>query len=69
MYSFSCLVSEWLGRGLVAQGFDPKKNAYNNSWQPYLSYWGAAWTLFFIFINGFEVFWDFNASGFLTSCE
>jgi len=53
---------------LVAQGFDPKKNAYNNSWQPYLSYWGAAWTLFFIFINGFEVFWDFNASGFLTSC-
>ena len=27
------------------------------------------WTALFILINGFEVFWKFNASNFLTSCE
>ncbi|CAA7269266.1 unnamed protein product [Cyclocybe aegerita] len=56
-----------VGRGLLAQGYDPKKNSYNNSWQPYVAYWGAGWTLFFIIINGFTVFWDFNAAGFLTA--
>ncbi|KAF4611143.1 hypothetical protein D9613_007110 [Agrocybe pediades] len=54
-------------KGLLAQGFDPKSNAYHNSWQPYLSYWGMGWTMFFILVNGFTVFWHFNASGFFTA--
>jgi len=54
-------------RGLLAQGYDPTKNAYNNRLQPYLAYWGCGWILFFILINGFAVFWHFNATGFLTA--
>lgn len=53
---------------MIAQGFDLTKNSYHNRFQPYVSYWGAGWTLFFIFINGFEVFWNFNATDFLTAC-
>lgn len=56
------------GRGLLAQGYDPASNAYHNKMQPYIAYWGAAWTLFFIFVNGFAVFWNFTAAGFLTAC-
>lgn len=37
--------------------------------QPWLSIWGAFWTGLFIIINGFDVFWNFNASDFLTACE
>lgn len=55
------------GNGLIAQGFDLKKNAYNNTWQPYLSYWGVFWTTFFILITGFQVFWKFNAADFFTA--
>jgi amino acid transporter len=54
-------------RGLLAQGYDMTKNSYHNRFQPYVAYWGAGWTLFFIIINGFEVFWNFNATGFLTA--
>jgi len=54
-------------RGLTAQGYDPSKNSYNNRWQPYVAYWGAGWTLFFILINGLTVFWKFTASGFFTA--
>ncbi|KDR80803.1 hypothetical protein GALMADRAFT_1108102 [Galerina marginata CBS 339.88] len=54
-------------RGLLAQGYDPANNSYHNRWQPYIAYWGAGWTLFFILINGFSVFWDFTAAGFLTA--
>ncbi|KII86065.1 hypothetical protein PLICRDRAFT_178353 [Plicaturopsis crispa FD-325 SS-3] len=54
-------------RGMKAQGFDRTKLAYSNRLQPYLSYWGIFWTTLFILINGFEVFWDFNAAGFITS--
>jgi len=53
---------------MKAQGFDLKKNAYNNRFQPYLAYWGVFWTLLFILINGHSVFWHFNASEFLTAC-
>ena len=53
---------------MIAQGFDLTKNAYNNRLQPYVAYWGVFWTLFFILVNGYAVFWDFNASGFLTAC-
>ena len=53
---------------MKAQGFDLTKNAYNNRFQPYVAYWGIFWTLFFIFVNGYAVFWSFNASGFLTAC-
>ena len=54
-------------RGLKAQGIDRTKNVYHGPFQPYLAYWGIFWTLIFILINGFTVFWDFNASDFLTS--
>lgn len=54
---------------MLAQGFDLTKNSYHNRLQPYVAYWGAAWTLFFILINGFAVFWHFDAAGFLTACE
>ena len=56
-------------RGMKAQGFDRTKNAYYSPLQPYLAYWGIFWTAFFMLINGFTVFWDFNASDFLTSCS
>ncbi|RPD64510.1 general amino acid permease 1 [Lentinus tigrinus ALCF2SS1-7] len=54
-------------RGFKAQGLDRKKLSYHNRLQPYLSYWGVFWITILILINGFEVFWDFNASGFLTA--
>ncbi|KAF8645075.1 hypothetical protein AX16_008133 [Volvariella volvacea WC 439] len=54
-------------RGMKAQGFDLRKNVYNNPLQPYLAYWGIGWTIFFILVNGFKVFFDFNASDFFTS--
>jgi amino acid transporter len=54
-------------RGLIAQGYDPAANSYHNRMQPYVAYWGAAWTLFFILINGFAVFWHFGAAKFLTA--
>lgn len=55
-------------RGMKAQGFDRRKLSYNSGLQPWLSYWGIFWTTLFILINGYAVFWDFNASGFLTAC-
>lgn len=54
-------------RGMKAQGFDLTKNAYNNRFQPYVAYWGMFWTGFFILINGYAVFWNFTASGFLIA--
>jgi len=54
-------------KGLLAQGYDPTTNSYHNRFQPYISYWGAGWTMFFILVNGFSVFWHFNASGFFTA--
>ncbi|KAG5722987.1 Dicarboxylic amino acid permease [Termitomyces sp. T112] len=54
-------------RGMKAQGRDLKANVYHNPLQPFVAYWGIFWTLFFILVNGFAVFFDFNASGFLTS--
>jgi len=54
-------------RGMKAQGFDRTKNAYYSPLQPYLAYWGIFWTVTFMLINGFTVFWDFKASEFLTS--
>ncbi|THH28371.1 hypothetical protein EUX98_g5823 [Antrodiella citrinella] len=54
-------------QGFKAQGRDRKDLAYYNFLQPWLSYWGVFWTTVFILINGFTVFWDFNASGFLVA--
>jgi yeast amino acid transporter len=53
---------------MIAQGFDLTKNAYTNRLQPYIAYWGIFWTLFFVIINGFAVFWKFTAAKFLTAC-
>jgi len=59
-----------LDRGMKEQGFDLTRNAYHNSWQPYLAYWGCFWTAIFVFINGLTVFFGkFNVSGFLAACE
>ena len=37
------------------------------SLQPWLAIWGLFWTTLFILINGFAVFFAFNASDFLTA--
>ena len=52
---------------MKAQGVDRRSLIYWNRFQPYLSIWGVFWTALFILINGFSVFWDFTAAGFLTS--
>ncbi|KAI6116789.1 general APC amino acid permease [Pisolithus croceorrhizus] len=55
-------------RGLRAQGINRKQRLYYwNSLQPGLAIWGFTWCSIFILINGFEVFWSFKASGFLTA--
>ncbi|TBU27598.1 general amino acid permease 1 [Dichomitus squalens] len=54
-------------RGFKAQGLDRTKLVYYSGLQPWLSYWGIFWITIFILINGFNVFFDFNASGFLTA--
>ena len=36
--------------------------------QPGLAVWGLTWCTTIVLINGFEVFWNFTASGFLTGC-
>ncbi|KAF9053752.1 general amino acid permease 1 [Hymenopellis radicata] len=54
-------------RGMIAQGFDLKSNVYHNRLQPWLSYWGVFWTVFFTLVNGYAVFFDFNASDFLVA--
>ncbi|KAJ7663792.1 general amino acid permease 1 [Mycena polygramma] len=54
-------------RGMTAQGYDLKKNVYNNPFQPYLAYWGIGWTLLFVFMNGYAVFFKFETSLFLTA--
>ncbi|KAG1860288.1 amino acid permease/ SLC12A domain-containing protein [Suillus subalutaceus] len=54
-------------RGLQYQGIDRRKLFYWNPLQPWLSVWGLIWCVLFILINGYNVFWDFSASGFLTS--
>ncbi|KAJ1306593.1 hypothetical protein OPQ81_007593 [Rhizoctonia solani] len=53
-------------QGLKAQGIDRTKFIYYSGLQPYLSYWGIFWTGLIIIINGFAVFFDFNASEFIT---
>ncbi|KAI0343336.1 general amino acid permease 1 [Trametopsis cervina] len=54
-------------RGMKAQGFDRKKLTYYGPFQPWLSIWGLFWTVIFILIAGLSVFWNFNASDFLTN--
>ena len=54
-------------RGKMVQGFDRTEGAYYNILQPYLAYWGVFWCTLFILINGFQVFFDFNASDFLVA--
>lgn len=53
-------------RGLKAQGIDRKKFSYYNKLQPWPAIWGTFWLVILIIINGYDVFWDFTASGFLT---
>ncbi|KAJ7173570.1 general APC amino acid permease [Mycena filopes] len=54
-------------RGMTAQGYDLKKNVYNNPLQPYLAYWGIGWTSIFVLMNGYAVFFKFDASLFMTA--
>lgn len=57
-----------IDRGMKAQGIDRKKLVYHSNLQPWLAYWGIFWNTIFILVNGFECFWDFTASAFLTAC-
>lgn len=57
----------FFNRGLRYQGIDRRKLHYWNPLQPWLSVWGLIWCIIFILINGYNVFWDFDASSFLTS--
>ena len=63
-----------LDRGMKEQEFDVRQDAYHdpwqpNSWQPYLAYWGCAWSAIFALINGLTVFFGkFKVSGFFTAC-
>ncbi|KAF7971189.1 hypothetical protein HWV62_21866 [Athelia sp. TMB] len=66
LFFLGCSLAWDLDQGLKRQGIDRKKFIYSNPFQPYLSYWGLLWTVIFILINGFYVFWEFNASSFLT---
>lgn len=68
LFFLGCSLAWDLDQGLKRQGIDRKKFIYSNPFQPYLSYWGLLWTVIFILINGFYVFWEFNASSFLTCC-
>jgi hypothetical protein len=52
---------------MKAQGIDRTKLVYHNRFQPFVAWWGLGWNVLFILINGFEVFWSFNASDFLTA--
>ena len=61
------MTSHVLDRGKKAQGFDRKKSAYYSNLQPWLSIWGVFWCALLIIINGFAVFFDFNASDFLVA--
>ncbi|KAG9224168.1 hypothetical protein CCMSSC00406_0006836 [Pleurotus cornucopiae] len=54
-------------RAMKVQGYDVTANVYHNRLQPYLAYWGIFWTTIFILINGFEVFFDFQADDFVTA--
>lgn len=53
--------------GLKRQGIDRTKFIYFSNLQPYLSMWGVFWTSFCILVNGFAVFFAFDASDFLTA--
>jgi len=53
-------------RGMKYQGIDRTQLHYWNRLQPWLSLWGLGWCIIFILINGFNVFWTFSASTFLT---
>ncbi|KAL4061815.1 amino acid permease/ SLC12A domain-containing protein, partial [Scleroderma citrinum] len=54
-------------RGLKQQGKDRKELQYWCRFQPWLSIWGVVWCTIFILISGFQVFWRFNASDFLSA--
>lgn len=55
-------------RGMKEQGFNLRQNAYHNSWQPYLAYWGCAWSAIFVLINGLTVFFGkFNVPAFFAA--
>ena len=54
---------------MKVQGIDRKQLVYWSALQPYLSMWGVFWTTIFTLINGFDVFFDFTASGFISSCS
>ena len=58
----------FIDRGMRAQGIDRKKLVYHSNLQPWLAYWGIFWNIIFILVNGFECFWAFSASSFLTAC-
>lgn len=53
--------------GLKAQGLDRTKLIYYSTLQPWLAIWGLFWTVLFVLINGFEVFFSWDTPLFITS--
>ncbi|THU82292.1 general amino acid permease 1 [Dendrothele bispora CBS 962.96] len=54
-------------RGMRVQNYDLKQNVYNHPLQPYLAVYGLLWSLIFVLINGYAVFFRWNASDFVIS--
>jgi yeast amino acid transporter len=49
------------------QGRDRSELAYYNPLQPGLAIWGVFWTMIFILVNGYKVFFKWNTQDFLTA--
>ncbi|KAI0035884.1 general amino acid permease 1 [Vararia minispora EC-137] len=56
-------------QGHRAQGIDRTLLPYHSRLQPWLAIWGFCWTIIFILVNGFTVFFpeQWNLSNFLTA--
>jgi amino acid transporter len=67
-FFFPTIDATYIGfyRGLKVQGIDRTKFGYYSRLQPFPAIWGTFWLTLLILINGFDVFWGFTASGFLT---
>ncbi|KIJ21077.1 hypothetical protein PAXINDRAFT_96023 [Paxillus involutus ATCC 200175] len=47
-------------RGLKYHNIDRRDFVYWSAFQPWLSIWGLVMCIFFVFVNGFQVFWHFR---------
>ncbi|KAK7437927.1 hypothetical protein VKT23_018362 [Stygiomarasmius scandens] len=54
-------------RGMRTQNYDLRENPYSHPLQPFLAIYGLLWSIIFILINGYAVFFTWNASDFVIS--